>query len=137
MEGEKNSKKEPGEWIGIHQKAFTRKPAWGHHVGSGLHSYQSRLCSLLMAFIPHARPSVCDPRNLGNLLFLLKLYFIEILFGVSLLVTSSLSCVRAKIVKPSTARLFEFVLLTSSPVVVSELANLTQLVISFPLSFYK
>lgn len=85
-----------GEWIGTLQTAFTRKPAQGDHVGSRRHSYQSRLCSQLMTFAPHARPSVRDPSNLGNLLFLLKLRFIEILFGVSLLVTSSLSCLGAK-----------------------------------------
>lgn len=101
-------------------------------MGSRLHSYQSRLCSQLMTFIPHARPSVHDPSNLGNLLFLLKLRFIEILSGVSFSVTSSLSCLKAKTVKLSTARLFEFVLLTSPPVVVSTLANLPQPLISFP-----
>lgn len=91
--------------IGTHQIEFTRTPALGDHVGSGLHSYQSRLYSLLMTFTPHAKPSVRDPRNLGNLLSLLKLYFIEILFGVSLLVTSSLSCPCAKAVGLSIASL--------------------------------
>lgn len=109
-----------GEWIGTCQLVFIRKPARGDRVGSGFHSYQSRLCSQLMTFIPHARPSVHDPSNLGNLLFLLKLCFIEILFGVSLSVTSSLSCLTAKIGKLRTARLFEFVLLISPPVVVSK-----------------
>lgn len=86
------------EWIGTHQIQFKRKPAQGYHVGCGLHSYQSRP----MTF-PHAKPSIQAPRNLGNLLFLLKLYFIEILFGVSLLVTSSLSCPEAKTVELGTA----------------------------------
>lgn len=93
------------QWIGTHQIEFTRTPALGDHVGSGLHSYQSRLYSLLMTFTPHAKPSVRDPRNLGNLLSLLKLYFIEILFGVSLLVTSSLPCPCAKAVGLSIASL--------------------------------
>lgn len=96
-----------GEWIGTHQRVFTRKPARGDHVGSRLHSYQSRLCSQLMTFSPHAKPSVHDPSNLGNLLFFLKLCLIEILFGVSLSVTSSLSCPEAKIVKLSIAGLSE------------------------------
>ena len=97
--GGRKKQQTEGEWIGTHQIAFTRKPAWGDHVGSRLHGYQSRLCSQLMTFTPHARLSVHKPSNLGNLLFWLKLCFIEILFGVSLLVTSSLSCLGAKIVQ--------------------------------------
>lgn len=124
------------EWIGTRRIEFTRKPAWGDHVGSGLHSYRSRLCSLPMTFIAHARLSVHGPRNLGNLLFLLKLCFIEILFGVSLSVTRFLSCLTAKIVKLSTARPFEFALLMSLPVVVSKLANLPSPAQRF-LGFYK
>lgn len=124
-----------GEWIGTLQIAFTRKPAQGDHVGSRRHSYQSRLCSQLMTFAPHARPSVHDPSNLGNLLFLLKLRFIEILFGVSLLVTSSLSCLGAKMWSLfSRTRLFEFVLLASPPVVVSKRTSLPRLLSSFPLT---
>jgi hypothetical protein len=70
-------------------------------MGSGFHSYEARLCCLGMTFTPHAKLSVHAPRNLGNLLFLLKLYFIEIPFGVSLSVTSSLSCPEAKTVELS------------------------------------
>lgn len=84
---------------GLHSYKSRRKPAQGDHVASGLHSYESKLCSLWMKFTPHAKPSVYAPRNLGNLLFLFKLYFIEILFGVSLSVTSSLSCPEAKTVE--------------------------------------
>lgn len=99
-------------------------------MGSRLHSYQSRLCSQLMTFIPHAKPSVHDPSNLGNLLFFLKLGLIEILFGVSLSVTSSLSCLEAKIVKLSTAGPFELALWTSPLAIVSKLANLPQVLIT-------
>lgn len=102
-------------------------------MDSKLHSYQSRLCSRLMAFIPQARSSVHVPSNLGNLLFLLKLCFIKILFGVSLSVTSSLSCLRAKIIKLGTTRLFQE-LLNSPPVVASKPPNLPHLRISFPLA---
>ena len=127
-----------GEWIGTLQIAFTRKPAQGDHVGSRRHSYQSRLCSQLMTFAPHARPSVHDPSNLGSLLFLLKLCFIEILFGVSLLVTSSLSCLGAKMWSLfSRTRLFEFVLLASPPIVVSKLTSLPPAPDQLSLGFYK
>lgn len=109
-----------GEWIGTHQIVFTRKPAQGDHVGSRLHSYQSKGCvrSWWHSFhMPGPLPMI---QAIWETLFLLKLCFIEILFGVSLSVTSPLSCLRAKIVKLSTASPFEFVLLTSSPVVVSK-----------------
>lgn len=131
MEGGKNSQQRRVDWHS--QIVFTRKPARGDHVGSRLRSYPPRLCSQLMTFSPHAKPSVHDPSNLGNLLFFLKLCLIEILFGVSLSVTSSLSCPEAKIVKLRIAGLSECVLRASPLAVESKLANLPQLLISSPL----
>lgn len=76
-----------------------------------------------------------DPSNVGSLLFVLKLCFIEILFGVSLLVTSSLSCLRAKIretlVEPGFLSVYCWL---HRQWWCPNLANLPQLLISFPLA---
>lgn len=45
------------ECIGAHQTQFRRKPAQGHHVGSGLHGYESSQGCVLWGWCPLHTPN--------------------------------------------------------------------------------